>query len=235
MAATNGYITLAALRGELDITDATDLLDNTRLDVAIQAASRAIDDECGRRFYVDTTATLRYFRAYDDDYMVVDDISSAKGLIVATDADNDRVWEQVWQRRITWSRSTPWRKAGHTRTCASHPMARTTSRELLGRQVTALCGWPTIPLAIQKATTIQALKLYKRRDAPFGVMGIGDTGQFTMPAIDPDVDGRSHPRGRGVPVRYELGRRHHQCAIRGRSERCELLLELSRGPLGVFF
>lgn len=58
MAITNGYCTLAELKAALSISDSSD---DTDLESAINASSRAIDRFCGRRFWADSGDTTRYF------------------------------------------------------------------------------------------------------------------------------------------------------------------------------
>lgn len=53
MTVVNGYCTLDELKARLDIST-TDTADDTKLEVIIQAASRAIDAKTGRRFYATT-------------------------------------------------------------------------------------------------------------------------------------------------------------------------------------
>lgn len=59
-----------------------------------------------------------------------------------------------------------------------------------GVEVTALWGWPEIPGTIKMATLLQASRLVKRRDAPFGVTGSAEMGtQIRLLAkLDPDVE-----------------------------------------------
>jgi hypothetical protein len=187
--ATHGYITLSELRGEIGITVASDTTDDARLEAAIEAASRAIDNETGRHFYLDATASARYYTAEDGDYLRVDDIGTATGLIVQTDDDDDRDYDYTWA-------STDYDTEPENAIADSRPITalRITPlgqyvfpRNRRGCKITAKWGWPAIPDVIRTATMIEAFRLYKRRDAPFGVMGSVETGQMTIPALDPDV------------------------------------------------
>ena len=45
----------------------------------------------------------------------------------------------------------------------------------------------TAPHDIREACLIQASRLFKRKDAPFGVAGTPEAGQMMLPALDPDV------------------------------------------------
>ena len=45
-----------------------------------------------------------------------------------------------------------------------------------GVQVTAKFGWPAVPDNVEKACIIQAIQLFKAKDAAFGVASFGDLG-----------------------------------------------------------
>ena len=53
MAITNGYATLAEIKGYMSISDNTD---NDLLENLVESASRSIDLIANRRFYLDATA-----------------------------------------------------------------------------------------------------------------------------------------------------------------------------------
>jgi hypothetical protein len=55
-------------------------------------------------------------------------------------------------------------------------------------KVTAVFGWPAVPIAITQATIIQASRIYKRLESPLGVAGFGDLGAISVTRdLDPDV------------------------------------------------
>ena len=76
MAITNGYTTLTAMKNFLSIVDSSD---DTLLEGFIESASRSIDRIANRRFYADAAASARKYRAYNDLFVYVDDISSTTG------------------------------------------------------------------------------------------------------------------------------------------------------------
>jgi hypothetical protein len=79
---TNGYSTLAqykawiAVRGQIG-TVVTDASDDDVLAVLIEGASRYIDRETGRKFYIDTTDQTRYYKASEPYCLRIDDLSAA--------------------------------------------------------------------------------------------------------------------------------------------------------------
>ncbi len=86
---TNSYCTLAELKARLGITDTND---DAILKLVLEAASRAVDLHCNRRFSVETRT--RYYTARYGDLLDVDDLLSITTL--KTDADGDRTYEDTW-------------------------------------------------------------------------------------------------------------------------------------------
>jgi hypothetical protein len=56
-----------------------------------------------------------------------------------------------------------------------------------GVQVTAKFGWPSVPSDVNVACLILTADLYKRKDAPGGVLGLGDLGVIRMSPVGRDV------------------------------------------------
>jgi hypothetical protein len=186
---TQTYVSLAELRAEVGITDGTDTTDDTQLTAATQSASRAIDQECGRYFYLDASATVRYYTAEGGDYLRVDDIGSTTSLTIETDEDDDRDYDYAWastdydlEPYNAAAKGQPWTVI---RTMPLGVYTFPTLRK--GVKVTAKWGWPAVPADIKRACMIEAVRLYRRRDAPFGKTGSVETGMETLPALDPDV------------------------------------------------
>ena len=49
------------------------------------------------------------------------------------------------------------------------------------------------PKNVQVAVTMQAARLYKRRNSPEGVTGFGDLGVVRVTGIDPDIEAQLGP------------------------------------------
>lgn len=188
MAITNGYTTLDLLKGELDISSATTTYD-TRMEAAINAASRQIDHETGRRFWQDATVVDRQYYADDWQTLLVDDISTTTGLVVKLDDGDDGAFATTLtigthflvlplnaaDRVPAW----PYTEIVLVDTNYRFPVS---SSMRPGVQVTAKFGWPAVPDDIAKACLIQAVQLFKSSDAVFGglsfdagVMRVRDT------------------------------------------------------------
>lgn len=173
MAITNGYCTLTALKGELNITD---LSYDTKLETAINAASRQIDGYTGRRFWQDSTVQTRQFYAEDWTTCEVDDVSTLTGLIVQADQDDDGTFETTYT--ITTNFIMLPTNAEDMYPVRPYDTIRLVDsgisvfpRSASGRpgvQVTAKFGFASVPEDVEKATLIQATQLYKASDAVFG-------------------------------------------------------------------
>jgi hypothetical protein len=187
-AAAGLYVTLAALKATLSITATTW---NDDLTAAIAAASRAIDEECGRRFYADDDATsVRYYTPTVASHLTIDDLADITSVYIDTAG--------------TGSYTTLWTAGTHFHLSpynAAEDGCPYTELEVRGQsgatlpcytksvKITGQYGWPTVPNAIAQATGILAARLFKRaREAPFSVFGMGvDGSAVRISRTDPDV------------------------------------------------
>jgi hypothetical protein len=158
---------------------------------ALRAACRAIDESCDRRFYLDTADQTFYYSPDDYWTLEVDDIVSVTSL--KTDPGGDGTFEQTWTLNTDYVReplnavakNRPFTKmCVHPSGAFYFPAYYPRSVELVGR-----FGWPSVPSAIEEATTLLTHRLLKRaRQAPFGVSGIGMDGSVVRIMMsDPDV------------------------------------------------
>lgn len=167
----DAYATLAELKAFIKITDSAR---DSLLTIALNAASRSIDSMCGRRFYLDASATARTIRTRGNTLrdgasyvLLVPDIATATGLVatgytVTTDLGTD---DQPVITRLyadtSWPESTI--------------------------SVTATWGWPEVPDEIKQATLLSASRLFKRKDSPEGLTGSAEWGAVRVSRVDPDV------------------------------------------------
>lgn len=182
---TNLYSTVASLKTRLGISDTTD---DTTLGLILTGVCRAIDGHCGQSFYQDSSASVRYFTAQDKRTVFVDPLVSVTTL--ATDSDIDRTYSQTWattdydlmpanassrNRPYTWIEQAP--DGDYNFPTRS-----------LGVKLTAVWGWPAVPAAVGEAALLWAERLYKRKDAPFGIASFVEAGEMRLiKEIDPDV------------------------------------------------
>lgn len=180
-ATTPAYASLAQLKAYLGITDTVD--DDT-LNAMLATAGAQIEAYCHRAFY-QTTAT-RCFTARDATTCMIDDLTTLTTL--ATDDAGDRTYSGAWSS--TEYDLCPYNAAPYNPYTKLQAIdsARAFPTRLRAVRVTALFGWPATPQPIITATIIQSARLFKRRDAPFGIAGSPTVGQFyAIAPIDPDV------------------------------------------------
>jgi len=194
MAITNGYATLAEIKGYMSISDNTD---NDLLENLIESASRSIDRIANRRFYLDATASARLYRAYSNVFVFVDDIGTTSNLVVKTDEDGNGTYSKtltlntdfILDPLTSQSLNRPFTQLTMVSNTESWPIfpGLTSNGLRPGVQVTARWGWPSVPDDLNMACLILTADLYKRKDAPGGILGLGDLGVVRMSPIGRDV------------------------------------------------
>ena len=194
MAITNGYATLTQIKNYMSISDNTD---NDLLEDLIESASRSIDRMANRRFYLDATASARLYRAYSDIFVYVDDIGTTSNLSVALDINGNGTYtktltlnqDYILDPLTAASLGRPFTQLTMVSNTETWPIFPGLTQNGLrpGVQVTARWGWPTVPDDINMACLILTADLYKRKDAPGGILGLGDLGVVRMSPIGRDV------------------------------------------------
>lgn len=189
------YVSSAELKQTLTLTGQT--FADADVALAVEAASRGVDEACGRRFWLDADANqVRYYDATDPWVCRIDDLVELTG--VAVDADGSGSYDQAWTLGVDFTltpvnaqaNGRPWELLNR------HPQGRyvlPTSWPQAVR-VTGRFGWLAVPPGVKHATSILAARLLKRaREAPFGVAALGiDAGTGMMhsarvAARDPDL------------------------------------------------
>ena len=194
MAITNGYATLVGIKAYLSISDSTD---DTLLETLVESASRSIDKIANRRFFADTTAQVRLYRAYSDVFVYTDDISTTTGLIVKVDEAGNGTYSKTLTLNTDFimdpltaeALGRPFTQLTMVSNTESWPIFPGLTQNGLrpGVQVTAKFGWPSVPSDVNVACLILTADLYKRKDAPGGVLGLGDLGVIRMSPVGRDV------------------------------------------------
>lgn len=174
------YATKEQLKAYVSIP-ADDTVDDTELTGKIVAASRSIDQHTRRQFGQVDEAELRSYTATaraGGALVVIDDLQDTADMAVMVDGaavTPDRLWPtNAVIKGGAFTRM--WLPTGTT--CAPDAV-----------EITALWGWTAVPATIVEATLLQASRLFKRRDAPFGVAGSPDLGSEIrlLAKVDPDV------------------------------------------------
>jgi len=194
MAITNGYATLTQIKNYMSISDNTD---NDLLEDLIESASRSIDRIANRRFYLDANASARLYRAYSDIFVYVDDIGTTSSLVVALDINGNGTYtktltlnqDYILDPLTASSLGRPFTQLTMVSNTETWPIFPGLTQNGLrpGVQVTARWGWPSVPDDINMACLILTADLYKRKDAPGGILGLGDLGVVRMSPIGRDV------------------------------------------------
>lgn len=181
------YIDSDELKAYLNVTVATY---DDELDAAVDAASKWVEWYCRRSFAVEDTATARTFRSYDGVVAYVDDISTTDDLEVAVDQDGDGIYEDTWTIDTDFLAEVNGDGVIDQLVAVGSKTFRRYRNELGAPlsfrrpsvQVTALWGWAETPSAVKQASKIVAAELFKLKDAPFGVVGVGDFGPLRIGA-----------------------------------------------------
>jgi len=189
MSITNGYTTLHNVKNMLGVP-----LDNYEedgyLEATIESVSRMIDDHTGRRFYA--TTETRYYTPNDTDEVMVDDLLTVTTL--KTDDDEDGTFETTWTTSdymlMPMNASTNGRPYTWIETSGygdySFPVNVKKGVQIAGSF--GYCATASLPKPVAEACKIQSMRLFKRKDAPFGVIAGGEMQQsMTIPDLDPDV------------------------------------------------
>jgi len=184
MAITNGYITLSLLKSALSINDDQD---DEFLELAINSASRQIDQMCERQFF--STTETRIFTPRDPLICEIDDLTSLTTLKTSTDADG--VFDETWAaddyqleplNSLAGGIPTPF-----TQIRAVDDYLFPVDKGEATVQVTGTFGFTPVPDQIQQACLILSARLQERRFSPLGVAGFNDIGAVTLKNYDADV------------------------------------------------
>lgn len=190
----NEYVTPASLKATLELTAET--YADADINVALEAASRAIDDHTNRRFYADADALqVRVYSPVARDLLRIDDLTTLTTL--KTDPSGDLVFEEAWVLNtdfvleplnpplIDGTSKEPWTLI------RVHPSGSFVFQIKYPRtaQVTGKFGWAVVPPVVKAATTILAGRYLRRaRETPLGVLGLGlDGTAVRISRSDPDV------------------------------------------------
>jgi hypothetical protein len=175
------YCTNEELKSRLGIGDTADDFEVT---LAVQAASRSIDEIAGRYFWRGPSTDVRTYiptSYYDQE---IDDLVTVTS--VKADRDGDGVYEETWVQGTDYQLQV---SPGHYNTTALGETWPYTRFNIVGPkfipvvwpwshldriQVTGVFGWPAVPMAVKQAALIAAADLFKLKDAPFGIAGFGE-------------------------------------------------------------
>jgi len=184
MAITNGYITLSLLKSALSINDEQD---DEFLELAINAASRQIDQMCERQFF--STNETRVFAPRDSFICEIDDLTAITSLKTSSSADG--VFDITWAAKDYQLEPLNSLAGGipspATQIRAVDEYLFPTDNEEATVQITGTFGFTPVPDQIQQACLILSARLQERRFSPLGVAGFNDIGAVALKNYDADV------------------------------------------------
>jgi len=194
MAATS-YLDIDQLKDVLNIRTGT--LDDA-LQLAIDSASRQIDEYCNDQFWLEAAPVARLFRPDYARSLFVGSFLDTASTTIQLDADDDGVFETTlaandWQaepidRRPGWpynqietlgaiffpgSMRDPFFGYGYgfTNTIWGYGPNGYPRSQRARVKVIARWGWPTVPVQVQQACQILAIDHYKSKDITNGAAG----------------------------------------------------------------
>lgn len=199
MAVTNGYASVDLVQG--DIQDQGGTIATVDIEVAIEAASREIEEQAGRVFWLAPSTSTRTYRPRTADTLYIDDIGSLTGLVVESDPTSSGTW-------TTWAATDvepePRNASGArswTRLRAVGANAFPTSGLRGTVRVTARWGWSAVPVQIQQACRLRTAALLGRRSTALGIAGYDGFGPIRISRFgDPDIERLIAPFIRATPV-----------------------------------
>lgn len=191
MTITNGYCTLTDVKDPsvLNFQSSDSYVDDL-IEMAIEAVSRLIDDECHRFFY-ETSSTSFYYTAVQAGKIFVNDISSpSSDVTVEIDINGDGTIDTTFA-------STDFLLSPYNAPTLAVPYQCIEAvgqysfpvKVNAGVKVTAKFGWSSVPKPIKAAAILQCARVFKRYSTPLGSESMTSLGKqtLTIPSLDPDV------------------------------------------------
>jgi hypothetical protein len=198
---TNGYATLAEYKQRFG-TQGTDANRDIDISKVIEDISRLIDTKTHTQFYASTAATARYFPVQYPCKCFIDDIETV--VSIAVDSDFSGTWgytlgatdyllQPLNSKPWTAIEITPW-SSSVTAFPVGHPQGVKISGTWGNTETWALD-------LVREACLLQTARIYRRREAIFGVTAPNEFGQQTIiDKLDADVMEMLRPVDRSVIV-----------------------------------
>lgn len=176
---------MAQVKSALRITDA---VDDGLLEMAVESASRAIDQYTNRVFYNAGTA-VRYYAPIDSLNVTIDDLITLISL--ETMDDDEQIYDQLFAEGdyqleplngYTDGLSVPF---NHIRAIGDYTFLNLYGEATI--KVTGVWGFAATPIQVTQATVIQASRIFMRLNSPLGIIS-GEYGSMRVGSrLDPDV------------------------------------------------
>jgi hypothetical protein len=183
------YVTVNQLHDHLGLKG--DVSWDPKLIQVITGVSRWIDEYCRRHFWQDE-ATARVFDSCDGKLLRLDVFNDLVSVTeVAVDTARDGTYSDVWATtdfQLLPTQPRPGRPYTRVRAVGRQfPIPTWEGRSGLVR-ITGTWGWPAIPSQVHEAALVQCARIFKRKDAPEGIIGFDQLGTVRVGSRpDPDV------------------------------------------------
>ena len=193
--ATGDYCTLDELKRDLWPDDVVpDDVNDAKLASVITGISREIDAFCGTVFYDPGSDDTRYYTSPDGHSVRIDPATTITS--VATDDNLDRTYGTTWTASThfeTWPYNAnafgglPVTRLDRAPLSAYSFPVTPRSVKVVGRFCYNASASASATLSdIKQAALLKCVRMFKRKDAPFGVLGPTEAGQISViPGFDP--------------------------------------------------
>lgn len=169
------YTNRVLVKQQLGITDSTE---DSLIDKAIAAASRAIDRHTGTTFYP-VTETRRF--ASSGGVVWIDRFTDTAGLVIKTGTGGSYPTTLTSAQYVLEPYNAPSRGLAYDRISAPYAVAFAGGNaDYPDVEITAKWGYATVPDDIEMACRIKAVQLFQRKDTPYGVGGSSEYGEVRM-------------------------------------------------------
>jgi hypothetical protein len=178
------YVGLEEMRDRLGIADSAE---DYALQTAIAAATGWINEHTGRHF--NRVTETRTFQPENVWLLEIDDLVDDPSIAVAVDQDGDGIYEDPWTRGADYTLRYGNQNFNPNSTGTARPFQQlqvissgkylpfTWPYANLDRvQITGPWGWPSVPWAVTEACRMLSADIFKFKDAPFGIAGVGELG-----------------------------------------------------------
>jgi hypothetical protein len=187
------YATLAELKVWIAGGGDIDTVDDSALQVILDACTRVIDRKCGRSFVLEDEVTKYFYPTSQGSLDVIDLISITS---LASDSHGDRTYTQTFtstEYELLPYTDPSGRPATRYQQIRIWPNSSKTFGP--GRLVKIVGDWGyldtgnVVPADVKQACLLLASREWKRREMPTGSLAIPDIGTVErVPRTDPDVE-----------------------------------------------
>jgi len=186
----SSYASLEELKSSLRIIDNAD---DTLIQLALDAATEAIDGHCDRTFSATGVASTRSYDPVrgrvevDDIYTATDLVVMQNGIAIPLEVEGVSSGYRLEPYNAPAYRE-PYTSIAYNATVLTWPSLFGFSQRRV--YVTAQWGYAaSVPTAVKNACLIQASRLFSRRNSPYGIAGSPELGSELrlLAKVDPDV------------------------------------------------